>query len=100
MAQSLASTGTSAQIFAHPNVFAPPVVQGKLQGRHPKSIALLWRARDERRKAAREAQSMVEKIDACKQSIAFLERHARDCATTLSALSSKNSPSHSGVAHG
>ena len=62
MAQTLASTGRTAQIFAHPNLFAPPVQQGRLQGRHPKGISILWKIRNDRSYAAYCAQALQDEI--------------------------------------
>ena len=76
----------SAQIFAHPNFFAPPVVQGRLQGRHPKGIGNLGNVRYEHRKAAREAEKLAEEIGACRRSIGFATEHIKHCRATLAAL--------------
>ena len=78
--------GASAQIFAHPNLFAPPVQQGRRKGRHPNSIASLWRVRSDKRIAAREAQLQVDRINAYKCAIAEAEGYVRGCRLTLSEL--------------
>lgn len=86
MAQSLASTGTSAHIFAHPNLFAPPVVQSRLLGRHPKDIASLRDARYQHRKAAWTAQATADEIDSRRKTIAAFECSLADQRAKLATL--------------
>jgi hypothetical protein len=99
MAQSLASTGAPAQIFAHPNMFAPPVQQGRLQGRHPKGITLLWRVRNSKRHAADRAAQLVERIDAYKCAIAEAEGYAHGCRLTLAELTQAVTAIEKGAAY-
>lgn len=86
MAQSHASTGTSAQIFAHPNLFAPPVQQQWLRGRHPKCITPLWKVRSEKRWAAYKAEVLSVEIDRYQARIAEAEGYARALRFNLAGL--------------
>ena len=61
MAQS-PSLGASAQIFTLPTAANTPVQQSRTRGRHPKSIALLWKARNAHRAAKNEARDTAYRI--------------------------------------
>lgn len=86
MAQSLASTGASAQIFAHPNLFAPPVQQQRAKGRHPKCITMLWKVRSEKRRLAYKANALSIEIDRYQARIAEAEGYARALRYNLADL--------------
>lgn len=81
-----ASMGASAQIFAHPNLFAPPVQQERAKGRHPKCITTLWKVRSEKRWLAYKAEALAEHINNHKIAIAEAEGYARALRYKLSNL--------------
>ena len=96
---SITTPGKTAQIFAHPNLFSPPVQQGRLQGRHPKGIACLRRARYSKRDAAYKAAQLVERIDAYRCAIAQAEGYATACRLTLSELTQAATAIQKGATH-
>lgn len=78
--------GASAQIFAHPNLFATPVQQQRAKGRHPKCITMLWRVRSDKRTMAYKAEALAREIDRYQARIAEAEGYARALRYNLADL--------------
>lgn len=80
------SMGASAQIFAHPNLFAPPVQQQRAKGRHPKCITALWKVRSAKWRLAYKAEALSIEIDRYQARIAEAEGYTRALRYNLSDL--------------
>ena len=80
------SMGASAQILTLPTALNAPVQQSHTRGRHPKNIALLWKARDAHKKAKYEARDTASRIAELRGFIAKTEDYLSSARYDLAIL--------------